>query len=75
MTRVERAVARLSAMRVQKVYKYRYEVLPDSVDQSDKVNWIYSRHCLRAGHHYEVRVNEDPNNPQIVAVVREIDRA
>ncbi len=61
-------------MRVQKVYKYKYEVLPDSGEHADNVDLIYSRHCLRAGHHYEVRVNEDAGNPQIIEVLQELER-
>jgi len=33
-----------------------------------------SEDCLRAGHHYEVRVNDQPRNPRIVEVIRELTR-
>jgi ribonuclease HI len=62
-------------MRLQRVYKYKYEVLSDSGEHAENVDWIYSRHCLRAGHHYEVRVNEDARNPQIAEVLRELERS
>jgi ribonuclease HI len=63
-------------MRVQKVYKYKYEVLPGTSAQTGKVDWIYheSDECLRAGHHYEVRVNDNTANPRIVEVIRELER-
>ena len=59
-------------MRLQRVYKYKYEVLPDCGEFAGNVDWIYSKECLRAGHHYDVRVNEDAQNPQIVEVLEEL---
>ncbi|HEY4341605.1 MAG TPA: RNase H family protein [Steroidobacteraceae bacterium] len=64
-------------MRVQRLYKYKYEVLADACEtHSAKVDWIYhqSEECLRAGHHYEVEVNHETNNPRIVQVIRELAR-
>jgi hypothetical protein len=29
---------------------------------------------LGAGHHYEVRVNDTPDNPRIIEVLNELDR-
>ena len=63
-------------MRVQRAYKYKYEVLPGAGKHSGKVDWIYheSDECLRAGHHYEVMVNDETKNPRIVQIVRELAR-
>jgi len=63
-------------MRVQRVCRYKYEVLPDTGEHSGKVDWIYhdSQDGLRAGHHYEVRVNEELRNPRIVEVIQELER-
>lgn len=63
-------------MRVQKLYKYKYEVLPDNATLSGKLDLIFhdSKECLRAGHHYEVRVNSDAKNPRILEVLRGIER-
>jgi ribonuclease HI len=62
-------------MRVQRLYKYKYEVLSDGADNG-KVDFIFhdSEECLRAGHHYEVRVNDDTKNPRIIEVLRELER-
>jgi ribonuclease HI len=62
-------------MRVQKVFRYKYEVLPETGEHSGKVDWIYhdSEECLRAGHHYQIRVNEEPINPRIVEVIQELE--
>lgn len=64
-------------MRVQKMWKYKYEVLPDTGEHGGKMDWIYhdTEECLRAGHHYEVQVNEETKNPRIVEVIRELERA
>jgi ribonuclease HI len=61
-------------LRVQRIYKYKYEVLADSPELAGRVDLIFADECLRAGHHYEVRVNDDTKNPRIVAVVRELER-
>ena len=54
-------------MRVQKLYKYKYEILPDNGTLSGKLDLIFhkSKECLCAGHHYEVRVNSDTKNPRV----------
>jgi len=61
-------------MRVQKLYKYKYEVLPGTGKYEGKVDLIFheSRDPLRAGHHYEVRVNTEVKNPRIAEVLREL---
>lgn len=63
-------------MRTQRLFKYKYEVLPDSGEHSGKVDFIYheTNECLRAGHHYEIRVNREIKNPRIEEVIREIER-
>lgn len=62
-------------LRTQKVYKYKYEVLLESGEFAGSVDLIYSTHCLRAGHHYEVRVNDTTKNPRIIEVLSEIERS
>lgn len=61
-------------LRPQRVYKYKYEVLAGSSEYCGNVDWIYSDHLLRAGHHYDVRVNDDTKNPRIVEVLGELGR-
>ena len=61
-------------MRTQKLYKYMYEVLTVRSPYCGNCDYIYSELLLRAGHHYEVRVNETPDNPRIVEVLNELDR-
>lgn len=61
-------------MRTQKLYKYMYEVLTEGSPYYGNCDYIYSELMLRAGHHYEVRVNETPDNPRVVEVLNELDR-
>jgi len=61
-------------LRPQRIFKYKYEVISESSEYCGNVDWIFSEHLLRAGHHYEVRVNDETNNPRIVAVLDELDR-
>lgn len=63
-----------SYLRPQHIYKYKYEVLGSEDGSTGNVDWIYSTECLRSAHHYEVIVSRDPAYPQIVEVIRELER-
>ena len=41
---------------------------------SGRVDLIFADEVLRAGHHYEVRVNGQTDNPRIVEVIQELER-
>ena len=59
-------------MREQKVWRYKYEVLPSDSPCSGKVHVIFSEYLLRAHHSYRVRVCADQNNPGIIEVIKDI---
>jgi len=61
-------------LRVQHVWKYRYEILSKMSPFFHKVDWIYSAEDLlvRDGHSYHVRLNDNQSYPQIVKVYREL---
>ncbi len=59
---------------VQKISKYKYQVLSKSSPYFKCTDIIYSKEHLSAGHSYSVRFNEDEGNPQIVKVFREIPK-
>ena len=59
-------------LRPQKIFKYKYEVLAGAF--SGRVDLIFADEVLRAGHHYEVRVNMQTDNPRIVEVTRELEK-
>ena len=63
-----------SYLRTQKTYKYKHDVLSRDNEFFGKVDWIFSEHLLRAGHHYNVKVNNDTKNPRILEVLSELDR-
>jgi len=54
------------------VYKYKYEVLDG--EYLGQVDVIFATELLRAGHHYQIRVNDNTKNPRVVELVREIER-
>lgn len=62
-------------LRVQRVIRYKYEVLSKGSKYFRNVDFIFSTLDLRAGHHYEVVVNKNSSNPEILRVLREIERS
>lgn len=61
-------------LKQQKLYKYRYEVLSEDSEYHGKVDLIFSKHVMCAGHHYRVRVNTGTRNPRIEEVLEELER-
>lgn len=62
-------------MREQKLWRYKYEVLPSDSRYAGKVDIIFSEHLLRAHHSFRVRVCDNQNNPRIVDIIEEINQA
>lgn len=62
-------------LRRQRTHKYKYAVLSEG-DTLGLVDLIYSEDglYLKAGHHYEVKVNEDQKYPRVLEVLRELER-
>lgn len=60
-------------MREQKLWRYKYEVLPSESLYAGKVDIIFSEYLLRAHHSYRVRVCDNQNNPRIVEFIGEIE--
>lgn len=59
-------------MREQKVWRYKYEILPSDSPYVGKVDIIFSEIQLRAHHSYRVVVCADQKNPRILELVEEI---
>lgn len=59
-------------MREQKVWRYKYEVLPSGSPNAGKVDIIDSEILLRAHHSYRVVVCDNQNNPRILELIEEI---
>lgn len=60
-------------MREQKVWRYKYEVLPSESPDARKVDIIYSEILLRAHHSYRVRVCDSQKNPRILELIEKVD--
>lgn len=62
-------------LRRQSAHRYKYEVLSEG-DTHGLVDLIYSGEglYLKAGHHYEVTVNGEQAYPQVLTVLRELER-
>jgi len=68
-------IIEVQRLRVQKTWKYRYQVA--SADSRDRhaIDWIYSTEQMRDGHYYEVQLNDNMAHPQVLAVIREVPAA
>lgn len=68
-------VIEVQRMRIQKTWKYRYQVASKNSLDRDAIDWIYSSEQMRDGHCYEVRVNDNMRYPQVLEVLREVHRS
>jgi ribonuclease HI len=59
--------------RLQKLYKYRYEVMSKTSKYFGNVDLIFSEISIRDGHCYKVTMNRNTKNPTIMKVLSEID--
>jgi ribonuclease HI len=57
---------------VQKIYRYRYQVISTNSPYYKKIDFAFSKELLNAGHSYYVKLNNDNKNPQIIKIYREI---
>jgi ribonuclease HI len=55
--------------RVQRCCRYKYEVISEDSPYAGNVDFVFSDEALRHSYIYRVRLNEDPNYPQIAEVV------
>lgn len=60
-------------MPVQKLWKCKYEVITETSDYYPNVDIVYSSELLKAGHSYYVKFNDEPDNPRVVKVFKELD--
>ena len=55
-----------------RLWKYKYEVLSAESEFCGNVDEIFSEVYMRDGHEYEVRLNDNTENPRIVEVLRDL---
>jgi ribonuclease HI len=56
----------------QREYKYTYEIVESASSDFQKVDLVYSKQLLSAGHEYEVTFNSNQQYPQIEVVLQEL---
>lgn len=54
------------------LHKYRCQVVSKRNPYYQKIDFIYSKKCLRGNHTFYVHLNENQNLPQILKVIKEI---
>jgi ribonuclease HI len=59
---------------VQRVSRYKYEVISKGSNYFGNVDFIFSTLHMGAGHHYEVVVNKDSSNPTVTRILQELER-
>ena len=61
-------------MNLQKLSKYRYEVISKGSEYYGNADIIYSElHHLKAGHRYVVTLNSNNRNPRILKMIKELE--
>ncbi len=71
---IDLLIIEIGWMKEQKIWKYRYQVVSKENSDYDSLDWIYSTKHMRDGHIYKVLVNDNMDNPEIIEVIKEIDR-
>ncbi len=61
-------------LRLSRYYKYRYEVVSKSSPYFGCVDFVCSKTLLNAGHNYSIRFNDNPKNPMIMKVFKELPK-
>ena len=61
-------------LKLQKRFKYKYEVISKSNPYSGNIDFAYSEIILNAGHCYSIRFNDSPHNPTITKMFKELPK-
>lgn len=61
-------------LRLNKCFKYKYEVISKHSAYYGYVDFVYSIILLNAGHCYSIRFNDNPKNPTIVKMFKELPK-
>ena len=59
-------------LRLQRCYKYKYEVISKSSPIYGNIDFAFSEILLNAGHSYSIRFNDNLRNPTIIKMIREL---
>jgi ribonuclease HI len=61
-------------LKLQKCFKYKYEVISKRNPYFGNIDFAYSKIMLNAGHCYSIRFNENPHNPMIIKMFKELPK-
>lgn len=61
-------------LKLQKRFKYKYEVISKSNPYFGNIDFAFSEIILNAGHCYSIRFNDEPHNPTITKMFRELPK-
>lgn len=68
-------VVEVEWLKTHKCWKYRYQVASKDHPDFDYLDWLYASDVqLRDRHYYEVTVNADPADPEIIELIREVEK-
>jgi ribonuclease HI len=59
-------------LNLQKCFKYKYEVISKRNPYFGNIDFAYSKIMLNAGHCYSIRFNDNPHNPTIIKMFKEL---
>ncbi len=59
-------------LEVQKIFRYRYEVMSRKSPYFKNLDFIFTRDLLQEGHTYYVKLNKEAGNPRLEKVYKEI---
>jgi ribonuclease HI len=61
-------------LKLQKCFKYKYEVISKSNPYLGNIDFAYSEIMLNAGHCYSIKFNDNPHNPTIIKMFKELPK-
>jgi len=61
-------------LKLQKRFKYKYEVISKSNPYFGNIDFAFSEIMLNAGHCYSIRFNDEPHNPTITKMFKELPK-
>ncbi len=61
-------------LKLQKRFKYKYEVISKSNSFLGNIDFAFSEIMLNAGHCYSIRFNDNPHNPTIINMFKELPK-
>jgi len=61
-------------LRLSQYFKFKYEVISKNSPHFGRIDFAYSKIMLDAGHCYSIRFNDNPKNPTIMKMFKELPK-